>query len=1494
MPYTEPLSPFLLHTSSFRRKTYALVATLVQNAKSLVYGPLGHSTLPKQLVDAVAQEKDAVNITPLLELLLLYLTSFSDGKSTWSDAVDVSLLCKHVNKMLRKACYGASAARWGPTFLPFINALPTQYGDDEPFHFHRQMLSSMWQGREATVGPGDALLIVMAVAECSSFLLLRRQQDSANFMEESISKGIADFFLRALGQYLTMGRVSFSEKDAERALGETLARDCCNMEISSEDRSECALFLVRTWFWDEGVRATILDAAGTGVNGRLARFVNNLLRERGRVRQMEARTVQTGRLQPVFREKFHSVLSQYQSTSGSVPDQGAYGFMIACLKYCGARYTFSSTSENPTGEATSSSAMEQFIMNDLLRWIVIHSSSLSTEQTHSPGDNLLKHDFTVLRDCLPTIPSPLRQKALWESILREIVAAKCDLDILAIGITVLLTETGEDSSNREWGDILRSNEIIEKLAIQAGIDSIQQYHDYSLTENGEHSDAESEASDDRGVMKGSFFVQTCVGLNPEVRMMLVGTRVIHQWIYIACPGERGELTDIVEDGNEVSNPLLEMLLSLVVRGNYLTFEQVGRVLMESWREGGRLWYEFSIDLVLGNVVLSVADNAEKATDEGPKLCEEIVSRISNEVKGLLNNVCISSSKDPTEIRSMCQAWSERAWRLLELCESASKTKVMSMTVSSLALTGLADVALWADSNAEENGTSTNCLYLCLMFLLGRIEDPQGRLALMSSCASSVQLGVKMMLSFSGGGFFAAHNMMPSVDRCAEFLSLLGGRSQLPRLQVESWLQETVKVLASDMQCISTENCSKCFRGVLVLSELVGLLYDGIQSMPGGELLPQSIKEGEMLWYTPNKDENEEREKVQVVKVHHDDFPRLYFTIRLQNKSKDNASTERQTVADRLRRQPSPLYANSVSVEEEESHRQDLARLIEEQLIRPFLSPVPFSGHHRAIEVAGECLNIIISQCGLPEKGGLGSTRYEVFKQVSLMDAQIVDALSSSKVNDSVVSTLLSLSSSMGFGRLTPASRSNFRILRFSPENSVASILDSFVDFPEQANNTVGMNTAMLSWMIVAAPTLTEGDLYMRTVTLMYRLGALILERQGVVVQGSDSQSHLSDSLLALRAASDIKRIEQGLNREECGDVEESEMKLFSKLIEAFTTVWESEVGDDLSYIYIRNDEQQCLSRPAWHAPFSSFLDLSLPKPSMAKAAKNFGNKLIGTLYDSSKRWCSFRILNVISTSGEQLHDEDISLSDGTRDRLRDWQDKLQQEEAEELEDDVFVVHRWLPDRLMAELESWAAVSDNGEDRTAMGRMLSWLCFLSFIDGAAAVDVTNRGAFSSYIYNCGAINSIVSTALSYAEIEKERSTKSSSISVEEVLQDENCLEVSNISRLVLFRTVEVLPTLFKDWWTDGCPKSLSTPVSQFVQNKVAPETLRRELVRIKKAENLNEMSVTGSCVSREVAAAYVQDEVSPSVLVILFPAGCIWHSCLKCGFQPFVSVECAIY
>lgn len=69
----------------------------------------------------------------------------------------------------------------------------------------------------------------------------------------------------------------------------------------------------------------------------------------------------------------------------------------------------------------------------------------------------------------------------------------------------------------------------------------------------------------------------------------------------------------------------------------------------------------------------------------------------------------------------------------------------------------------------------------------------------------------------------------------------------------------------------------------------------------------------------------------------------------------------------------------------------------------------------------------------------------------------------------------------------------------------------------------------------------------------------------------------------------------------------------------------------------------------------------------------------------------------------------------------------------------------------------------------------------------------------------------------------------------------------------------------------------------MESVVAPATLQRELVRIKEATSFGEMTVSGSCVSRELIATYEQDECQLSVVIRMpstFPLRNVEVDCQK--------------
>jgi hypothetical protein len=121
--------------ASFRRQAYNLVIRFCQFAQSLVLPSIEtsskHITLAALMPNLILAEKDSSNFVPLLELVLSYLSIFrresASNRNPW-ETLDSAALVKSLSKVLRKACYGAPAARWGQMILPIVASLP--YGED--------------------------------------------------------------------------------------------------------------------------------------------------------------------------------------------------------------------------------------------------------------------------------------------------------------------------------------------------------------------------------------------------------------------------------------------------------------------------------------------------------------------------------------------------------------------------------------------------------------------------------------------------------------------------------------------------------------------------------------------------------------------------------------------------------------------------------------------------------------------------------------------------------------------------------------------------------------------------------------------------------------------------------------------------------------------------------------------------------------------------------------------------------------------------------------------------------------------------------------------------------------------------------------------------------------------------------------------------------------------------------------------------------------------
>jgi len=230
-----------------------------------------------------------------------------------------------------------------------------------------------------------------------------------------------------------------------------------------------------------------------------------------------------------------------------------------------------------------------------------------------------------------------------------------------------------------------------------------------------------------------------------------------------------------------------------------------------------------------------------------------------------------------------------------------------------------------------------------------------------------------------------------------------------------------------------------------------------------------------------------------------------------------------------------------------------------------------------------------------------------------------------------------------------------------------------------------------------------------------------------------------------------------------------------------------------------------------------------------------------------------------------------------------WKKHLVDEEVSELEEDLMVSASYLPFNLMTKLETWGEkvlYSTEFWEQNFVSRLLTWFLCLEFLDGATLVNARNRSCIISYLGKTGVIKFIFEMILSQINLlEYPPSDLISSIP----LNSTKKISKNNLSTLVLFRTIESLPTLCKIWWMEECSRTQRTIIKEFIEKWVAPITLRRELERIHKSNRLTNIEIHGSCVSREVTATYVQDECQLSMLIripICFPLKNVEVDCKK--------------
>lgn len=1319
---------------SLRRKTYLLLSAACQKAPTLI----DSDKTSKVLLQALSSEKEPSNIPSLLETLLSFIAYISKEERS----ATIAVYTKSLAKLFKRGCHGAT--QWAPTVLPIVAILPQE---DQP-----SVLTCVWEGRKHVAGLAENLEVVSAVAETARFLLLKSHHD--------FSEVIAKCWLQSLQTCLTTQGTGPAQQSLQK-LCKMIGQDWNQLNEASRSRSSSSIYHLKDWFWNEELPKVVLN---DNVDNQ------NLLTVMSHLDSNEVEDTPKYWAQAI-KAKFHNLLVRYQGSSGVVPSVDVYELWIAILNSLAVDQIFDKATIN------------KFIMNDLLRWMVIHTSSASDQASAK----LTKLDFSIFQLCWA-----FANTGVWDSILRELLAADCDLKYLDIGLRYML-EAGESAARI-------TSQHLDELCIAVAQGAVEVP---TILEDDSFA-SEIQEEQNRTIAN---FLKVCCGLGTHEA--LIESSSIQTLKDIACPSE-----PFANIGN---NPVLEVLV-LMGKQRKLDDASLQKISLQSWRQGDVLWYNEVAPWIV----------------EQKELLLQVVVYASDEIKAMISH----NSWDAEEEQERPQIWAERAHRLLLLCKNALRDH---LPPPNIALVGLADSILWKQDKRRDH---ESFIRECLIKLLRQIDSIEDRRSLFSNFeGESRELFVTILISLSGAStdILKSASARNRSDSCSILLKEVGANS-FDVEEIESWCRVCISRIASALK--DRSNIRTC-RGISVLSQLVELVFQciGMESDLDDKLQIDKVKKGDVVWYIGDPKQPSIREECAIVKIHTDLPSEVYFTIKV---SRDGTTQERQTVGERLRKEPYDFRKDTKKLilakdipSEEVVQRSKFTKMILDELTIPLWEEY-WSPH------AFELISLIISQCGLFGARGLGSDHHLLFHRLLRKQAKLVEGFDDEGQNIRERIVLLSeLTYALGYGCNIPPSSSQL-LISFDPIDSVQRLINYYEDLEEGPDDE--FDCTVLKWLTLSAASIKDAEQRDQAYVLLFRLAARLFESE---IENQEFNSYHFVALKATKAAQRISHTFQSGR----SLLEDSEAEALSAMVKAFAFKWEDQLWDSAS-LFQNVFESSMIHRESL----------------LANASRPCVDKLIECLYTENKQRYSLKLLYAYANRGVPLHSEPPEeINDLTLEKVDDWCKDLIEDECEELEDDVDLVSQWIPQKLMNDIERWYDGEDTyvSEEATAYGRFLSWIVFLQVVEVAAGKESMNRPSFASYVTKCKAVDTILNLAIYFGNVGSDKKVKFEKvIEIDEVLESDNETKLSKLSAFVIFRTIEVFPTIAKTWWEMVCPKYSAQAIREFVETSVSPEILRREMERIKEATSFGEMNVQGSSMSREVTATYMQDDFLLSVVVKL--------------------------
>jgi hypothetical protein len=764
------------------------------------------------------------------------------------------------------------------------------------------------------------------------------------------------------------------------------------------------------------------------------------------------------------------------------------------------------------------------------------------------------------------------------------------------------------------------------------------------------------------------------------------------------------------------------------------------------------------------------------------------------------------------------------------------------------------------------------------------------------------------------------SLIKSNDRGRQLISLLGGVSGLGETFMEKCCNEIITSLSLFVkQPVKAEGKSRdpatIPLKVQALDFMVGAIGREEEQHATDEVDAFAVKKGDRLSYVVKKDGQESGELREVIisKVHDEDLPDApYFSIR--DNAERSGDAERQTVASRLRRLPG---SNTGIVTAVSLVDPDIARRLEDRIVskvaKPALGLALISSsnddnHKHNSVLLLETLHTAITKCGLSgAQRGIGSVRHDVFTMVTKLDTRtktsvqsVLEALAkqlheteenknesqnlSLKLPD-FNAELEMLSLIMGGGRNTePGVANSFGILKYDPIPQLSVLCDLLGRPPtrEKLNETskgekMRFVVSVSKWIAVSVTEVNDDKIIKPLCAALDTLADV-----GLGADNATRSMNVNCSIAQFQVLQSLsKAISLLFNKVSSlgGDAPWLPIPSSSNMAECFLRLAPQDChnishGTAGALVSLTTDNEQ--QTPEWQRSFFDFLRIAESVDGFLSGS--YVEQASACLFQKNKHWFAFQLLHLLIQNGMKrmgARSTSSVIDAECQKALQIWSQSLPEEESEELEEDVEIACSIIPAYLTTQLISWHGdelQDDSGNTGTvAMGRFLSWLTLLDLLDSFDQSEARKRGALLSFLQQTKAGAHILSLALLNMPLRGSgRSRKILGGDRHQKVEWMSCTSLGNahvngfdiehVATLVMFRTVQSLPTLAKLWWTDDCHRSMKDYVKVFVEELVAPETLKLQLERIQGSHALEEMDVSGSSVAREVVAVYEQDEV----------------------------------